>query len=159
MKAKLRKNSLINQEPQMVHSLTYCINSLGLSDEMWLLTAGPEVCTLMILTEFPRGKNCGSFLKKHNFVTNKSNCLTFSVASSLVCTSPSAVITVVGLLDVQITFLKCSCLLRNRRTTKTQSNIEDVAWTRSTARGRIHWSLFFSCHESHSRQLRNMHHF
>ena len=33
-------------------------------------------------------------------LTNKSNCLTYIVASSLVCTSPSAVITVVGLLDV-----------------------------------------------------------
>ena len=33
-------------------------------------------------------------------LTNKSNCLKYTVASSLVCTSPLAVITVVGLLDV-----------------------------------------------------------
>ena len=33
-------------------------------------------------------------------LTNKSDCLTFSVASYLVCTSPFAVITVFGLLDV-----------------------------------------------------------
>ena len=33
-------------------------------------------------------------------VTNKSNSLTYTVASSLVCTSPLAVITVVGFLDI-----------------------------------------------------------
>ena len=35
---------------------------------MWFLTAGPVVCIPMILTEFPQGKNCGSFFKKHNFI-------------------------------------------------------------------------------------------
>ena len=35
--------------------------------EMWFLTAGPVVCTPMVLTEFPERKNCGSFFKKHNF--------------------------------------------------------------------------------------------
>ena len=34
---------------------------------MWFLTADPVVCIPMILTEFPQGKNCGSFFKKHNF--------------------------------------------------------------------------------------------
>ena len=43
------------------------INSLAIADEMWFLTAGPVVCIPMILTEFPQGKNCGSFFKKHNF--------------------------------------------------------------------------------------------
>ena len=63
---------------------------------MWCLTAGPVVCIPMILTEFPQGKHYESFFKKQNF----DNCFTFSAASSLVCTSLLAVITVVGLLDV-----------------------------------------------------------
>ena len=42
-------------------------------------------------------------------LTNKSNCLTYTVASSLVCTSPLAVITVVGLLDgLQLSTVKVS---------------------------------------------------
>ena len=37
---------------------------------------------------------------------------------------------------------------------KEQSNIEDVAWTRLTARGQIQWSLLlFSCRESHNKLL------
>ena len=35
-------------------------------------------------------------------VTNKSNSLTYTVASSLVCTSPVAVITVVGFSDILV---------------------------------------------------------
>ena len=37
-------------------------------------------------------------------LTNKSNSLTYTVASSLVCTSPLAVITVVGFLDIFMVF-------------------------------------------------------
>ena len=42
------------------------INCLAISDEMWFLTAGPVVSIPMILTEFPRGKHCGSFFKNQN---------------------------------------------------------------------------------------------
>ena len=75
------------------------ISSLAISDEMWFLTVDAVVCIPMILTEFHQGENSRNFFKKHT-LTNKSNCLTYTVASSFVCTSPLAVITVVGLLDV-----------------------------------------------------------
>ena len=49
------------------HKFWYiAINSLALSDEMWFLTAGPVVCTPMVLAEFRERKNCGSFFKKDN---------------------------------------------------------------------------------------------
>ena len=48
---------------------------------------------------FPKERTAGVSSRSIT-LTNKSNGLTFSVASSLVCTSPLAVITVVGLLDV-----------------------------------------------------------
>ena len=83
----------------MEHSWIYAINSLAISDEMWFLTADPVVCTPMILTEFPKERTEG-VSSRSKTLTNKSNCLTYTVASSLVCTSPLAVITVVGLLDV-----------------------------------------------------------
>ena len=63
----LRKNSLINQEPQRYIVGFFATNSHAISDEMWFLTAGPAVGIPMILTEFPQGQNCGSFFKKHNF--------------------------------------------------------------------------------------------
>ena len=54
---------------------------------MWFLTAGPVVSTPMILAALQNWRSIN--------VTNKSNSLTKTVASSLVCTSPLAVITVV----------------------------------------------------------------
>ena len=60
---------------------------------MWFLTAGPVVGIPLIVAELPERKNCGSFFKKHY----RHNSLTCTVASSLVCTSPLAVMTVVGL--------------------------------------------------------------
>ena len=61
------KNSLINREPQMAHCWTFCIKFSCSFFVMWFLTAGPAVRTPMILTELPERKNCGSFIKKHNF--------------------------------------------------------------------------------------------
>ena len=49
MKAWLRKNSLIFQEPQMVHTWIFAISSLAISDEMWFLTADPVSLTICIL--------------------------------------------------------------------------------------------------------------
>ena len=51
------------------------------------------------IQSFPRERT-GGVSSRSITVTNKSNSLTCTVASSLVCTSPWAVITVVGLLDV-----------------------------------------------------------
>ena len=48
---------------------------------------------------FPKQRTAG-ISSRSMTLTNKSNCLTYTVASSLVCTSPLAVTTVVGLLDV-----------------------------------------------------------
>ena len=59
------------------------------------MTAGSVVSFPMILTEQTAGASSRSIT-----ATNKSNSLTYTVASSLVCSSPLAVITVVGLLDV-----------------------------------------------------------
>ena len=50
----------------------------------------------VILTELPERRNCGVFPSRSISVTNKSNSLTHTVASSFVSTSPLAVITVVG---------------------------------------------------------------
>ena len=55
---------------------------LPFSDLMWFLTDGPVACIPMILAEFPERKNCGC-----RTLTNKSNCLTYTVAASLVCTA------------------------------------------------------------------------
>ena len=66
---------------------------------MWFLTADPMVCIPRSLQSFPKERTAG-VCSRGITLTNKSNCLTSNVASSLVCTSPLAVITVVGLLDV-----------------------------------------------------------
>ena len=63
-------------------------------------------------------------------VTNKSNCLTYTVASLLVRTSPLVVITVVGLLDVFMvsnsaelkTFSLTTCTLSSRNQPQTLSS-------------------------------------
>ena len=52
-----------------------------------------------ILAELPEKKNCESFIKKHN--CDKEEVQIFDIyCRFFVCTSPLAVITVVGLLDV-----------------------------------------------------------
>ena len=53
----------------------------------------------MILTEFHQERTAGVSSRSIT-LTNESNCLTHTVASSLVYTSPQAVVTVLGLLDV-----------------------------------------------------------
>ena len=72
------------------------INSLAISNEMWFLTAEPVVFIPMVLTWFTQWRHCEVSSRSISF-SNKSICLTYTVASSLVCTSPLAVI---GLLDV-----------------------------------------------------------
>ena len=76
-------------------------------------------------------------------VTNTSNSLTFVVASSLVCTSPLAVITVVGLLDVLVvsnsaelrSFLLTICILAPESTANylsSRSFVEAAGCTHSS---------------------------
>ena len=90
VKMELR-NSSTDQGQRMVRSSLIAIDFLAIFGEMWFLTTDPE--------SFPRERTAG-VCSRGKTVTNKSNSLTFSVTSSLVCTSPLAVITVVGPLDV-----------------------------------------------------------
>ena len=86
-------------------------------------------------------------------LTNKSNCLTSSVASSLVCKSPLAVITVVGLLDVLMvsnsaelrSFLMTICILAPDSTTNSLSSgsFVDAAGKYPFLRGKAECSLVF----------------
>ena len=107
---------------------------------MRFLTADPVECIYMILKEFHKGKNCGSFSSRSITLTNESNSLTCTVASSLVRTSPLAVITVVGLLDVLMlsnsaklrSFLLTKCILAPESTTDSLSSGSFVDATGST---------------------------
>ena len=54
----------------------------------------------------------------------------------------------------ECSFSKCSHTVRNHQTKENRATSKDVAWTRSAARGPIHWSLLlFSFHESHIKLL------
>ena len=106
---------------------------------MCFLAAGPVVSVHMIFAEFPHGKNCGSFFKKHTCHEYRSNSLTYTVAS-LVCTSPLAVITVVGFFDILMvsnsaelrSFLLTLCILARESATSSLSSSFFVDATRST---------------------------
>ena len=79
----------------MVHSSIYiAINSLAVLNEMWFLIVFP-----VIRVRFPSERTAGVSSRSIT-VTNRSNSLIYTGASSLGCTSPLAVITVIGLLDV-----------------------------------------------------------
>ena len=77
----------------MVHSLIYCNQFSCLF--WWDVDsdAFPVIRVPMFFAEFPQWKHCGSFLKNHKLFD-------FAVAFLFVRTSPLAVITVGGLLDV-----------------------------------------------------------
>ena len=87
-------------------------------------------------------------------LTNKSNCLTYTVASSLVCTSPLAVITVVELLDVLMVYnsaelrsrLLTICILAQESTTNSLSSgsFVDTARSAHSSAGKLNAALFFS---------------
>ena len=84
----------------------------------------PVVGIPMIFAELSEWKNCSIF-SRSTTLTKKSNCLTYTVASSLVCTSPLAVIIVVGFLDVLMvsnsaelrSLLLTTCILAPESTT------------------------------------------
>ena len=84
----------------MVHSLIYCYQ---FSCHYWwdvdFDRFSRDTCNRCSSQSFPNESTAGVSWRSMT-VTNNSNCLTYNVASSLVCTSPLAVITVVGLLNV-----------------------------------------------------------
>ena len=90
-----------------------------------------------------REKETAGVFSRSMSLTNKSNVLTYTVASSLVCTSPLAVITVVGLLDVLMvsnsaefmSFSLTMCILAPESTTNSLSS-----GSLAEALGRTHFS-------------------
>ena len=95
------------------------------------LTAGPVVCILWPWSSQSFSKERTAGVSSRNIsLIKKSNCLTYIVASSLVCTSPLAVITVVGILDVFMvcnsaelkSFLLTICILAPESTTNSLSS-------------------------------------
>ena len=93
---KLRNLSIDQGEWYVVRRVA-CYSS-AISDELWFLTTGPTVRIPVIFQEFSSGRTAGVSSRSIT-VTNKSNSLTYTVASSFVSTSLLAVITVVGLLE------------------------------------------------------------
>ena len=105
---------------------------------MWFLAAGRVVSIPMVSQSFPRERTAG-VSSRNITVTNKSNSSTCTVAFSRVCTSPLAVITVVGLLDVLMVSnsaelrsrLLTMCILAPESTTNCFSSGSFVAATGS----------------------------
>ena len=96
----LLRNSSINQGLRMAHSLMYCNQfSCHFLWDVVLDRWSSGSYTSDLRRVFPSERTAGVSSRSIT-VTNKSNSWTHTVASSLVCTSPLAVITVVGLLDV-----------------------------------------------------------
>ena len=95
--------------------------------------------------------SCGSFFKKHNF--DKSDCLTYYVASSLVCSSSLVVITIVGLLDVLMvsnsaelrSFLLTICILGPESTTNylSSGSFVDAAGRTHSSAGKLNAACLF----------------
>ena len=100
MTVQLRKNSLTNQGQRMAHRLTHC-NQFSRHSRRNAVSRPPTLWYVYprSLQSFTKESTAG-VSSRNITLTNKSNSLTYIVASSLVCTSPLAVITVVGLLDV-----------------------------------------------------------
>ena len=101
---------------------------------------------------FPKERTAGVSSRSIT-LTSKSNCLTCTVASSLVCTSPLAVITVVGILDVLMVSNSAElrsrsltiCILAPESSTNSLSSgsFVDVAGSTPCFRGRVECSLVF----------------
>ena len=96
-----------------------------------------------------RRKALREFLKRSITVTNKSNSLTYTVPCSLVCTSPLAVITVVGFVDILMvsisaelrSFLLTICILAPESTTNYLSSGSFVDATGSTHSSAGEWNI------------------
>ena len=85
----------------MAHSLVHCNQCLlPFVCEMWFFDRWSSGKKTHDPRRASRVERTAGVSSRSITVTNKSNSLTFSAASSLVCTSPLAVITVAGFLDV-----------------------------------------------------------
>ena len=138
------RKSLINHGPRMAHSLIHCNQ---LSCPFWwdvVFDRWSSGRKKRSSQSFPRGRTAGVSSRSIT-VTSRSNSLTYTVASSLVCTSPSAVITVVGLLDVLMvsnsaelrSFLLTICKLPPESTTNSISSgsVVDAAGSTHSSAG------------------------
>ena len=153
-KASLWKNSLINQEPRWERSSPCCTvfeYRVFMRCGFWPLMHSHEwPCSSQ---NFPNDKTAG--VSSQTFIVkNISNSLTQTVASSCVCTSPLAVVTVVGLLDVVTvsnsaefkSFLLIMCIGAPESTTKSLSSSLrfDGAGKHQLSQGEKNAALFFS---------------
>ena len=125
---------------------------------MRILTAFRTIRVPMVLTEFPHESTAG-VSSRSTTLTNKCNCLTYTVASSPVCTSPLAVINVVGLLNVLMvsnsadlrSFLLTMRILAPESTTNSLSSgsFKDAAGSTHSSAGKQNAALtFFFEHEN-----------
>ena len=96
---------------------------------MWFLTVDPLILVSVFIAKPSYDKTAG--VSSRTFIVkNISNSLTYTVTSSCVCTSPLAVTTVVGLLDVVTvshsaefkSFLLIMCIDKLESTTKSLSS-------------------------------------
>ena len=67
-------------------------------NEMWFLTIDPFIRISVFIAKLSKRQTAGVFSRTF-IVKNMSNSLTYTVASSCVCTSPLAVMTIAGLHD------------------------------------------------------------
>ena len=96
---------------------------------MWLLTVDPLIRISVFIAKLPNDKTAGVFSRTFT-VKKNSKSLTYTVASSCVCTSPLAVMTIVALHDfvnVSISaefksFLLIMCIDAPESTTKSRSS-------------------------------------
>ena len=91
-KASLRKNSLINQELLQGVRIPFLMRC-------GFLTVDPLVGIHVFIRKAFPSDNTAGVLSRTFIVKNISNSLTYTIASSCVCTSPLAVMTIVGLHD------------------------------------------------------------
>ena len=104
------RSSSVNQAQRMVR-VSMCCNAIF--DEMWFQTTGPMKVPPVIFAEFSSERLAGVSWRSIT-VTNKSNSLTYTVASSVVDTLLLAVTTIVGraeILTVSYSFELRSLLL------------------------------------------------
>ena len=86
------------KNPDRNEVLRVADNPNSVFNEMWFLTIDPFVEYPFSSQSFPNDNTAGVFSRTF-IVKNISNSLTYTIASSCVCTSPLAVMTIVGLHD------------------------------------------------------------
>ena len=117
---KMPRKNLTCLEPQQERSFPCCNPVL---DEMWFLTIDPFVGIPVFITKLSERQHCWR-------VFEVSNSLTCTIASSCVCTSPLAVMTIAGQHDfvkvsisaLLISFLLIMCIDAPESTTNSLSS-------------------------------------